>query len=137
MIAKKYKNRNSGGKAFFSFFSLFLLMFFIGFLVFTNWRINQKRANLEAQIDILNKQYSGLKERNESLKSGLSNVTTESYLEEEARERLGFQKPGEKVVSVIGEEPLREENNSSGENLWEKILGWFASLKSKIPFLRD
>lgn len=64
-----------------------------GKLIFDNYRVHQDAKRLDAELDQLNQQ-------NLELRSLLAYYRTDSYKEKEARARLGFQKPGERVIVV-------------------------------------
>ena len=93
----------------------------VGFLVFSNLKINQKRADLTQQIEDLRRKIQALEEKNESLKAGIVQTESDTYWEEKLREQ-GYKKPGEQAVVVL---PPEEETSTSTEeekNLWEKFL---------------
>ena len=123
MIQKTGKIKRGGSlrTIFFSSIILLLVLFFLGFLIVSNWKINQRRAELISQITTLEKEIEELEKKNQELKAGASQFSDESYLEEMAREKLGLKKPGEEVVVVLPpeekEEPVKEE-----KSLWQKIL---------------
>lgn len=71
-------------------------------LIYENYRIHQQANRLEADM-------ARLDEYNYQLKSLLVYYETDSYKEKEARQRLNFQKPGERVVPV----PLKEGDDIS------------------------
>lgn len=62
-------------------------------LVIENYRVNQDTKRLETEL-------SQLEQHNLELQSLLAYYRTESYKEKEARARLNFQKPGERLVVV-------------------------------------
>lgn len=62
-------------------------------LILENYRIHQDSSRLDADI-------VRLKQNNLELKNLLAYYRTDSYKEKEARARLNFQKPGERVVPV-------------------------------------
>lgn len=62
-------------------------------LVFENYRVNQETSRLSADV-------ASLEQRNSDLRNLLAYYRTDSYKEKEARARLNFQKPGERVVAV-------------------------------------
>ena len=105
----------------FSVIILLLIFFFIGFLIVSNWKINQRRAELISQITTLEKEIETLEKKNQELKAGASQFSDESYLEEMAREKLGLKKPGEEVVVVLPP-PESEKEKPKEKNFWQKIL---------------
>ncbi len=104
---------------------VFLLVFIfgiIGFLIFSNWKINQKRTDLRAKIDVLQEEIEDLKTKKSQLEAGVIEAGQDEYLEEKIREQ-GYKKPGEKAVVVKkeGEEEITVEE----ETIFDKILKTF------------
>ena len=64
-----------------------------GKLIYENYRVHQDEKVLSHEVD-------ELEQRNLELKSLLAYYRTDSYKEKEARARLGYQEPGERVVVV-------------------------------------
>lgn len=62
-------------------------------LIIENYRIRNDTARITSQI-------SELQRQNDQLRNLEAYYQTDSYKEKEARVRLGYQKPGEKVVIV-------------------------------------
>lgn len=62
-------------------------------LIIGNYQINQQSAKLQSEL-------AAVEQRNQDLRNLLAYYRTDSYKEKEARARLNFQKPGEKVVPV-------------------------------------
>lgn len=116
---KKFK-KGTRQTIFFSTLIGFLVLLIVGFLIFSNLKISQRRAELTSRIEALKKEIQTLEEKNQQLRAGISQVETESYLEKEARERLGLKKPGEEVVVVLP--PEEEEVKKEEKSFWQKIL---------------
>ena len=130
MITKKSKKKKSFQTIFFSIlFGLFVLAITI-FLIVSDLRINRRRRELISQVGILEKEIQILEKKNEELKAGVAESKSESYLEKEARERLGLKKPGEEIVVIKKIETQEPEEVEQEKGLWEKIL-------EKIKFWRD
>ena len=138
MIAKNRKIKK--GKRFQNiFFSVLIGVFLfavIGFFVVSNLRISQKRGELVEKIEELKKEVQLMEERNEQLKSGITQTESDAYWEAKLREQ-GYKKPGEEAIVVI---PPEEKNDSgSGEkNIFESLLNFikdfWTSLSEKIGF---
>lgn len=108
-----------------TFLYIFLAISFLGItgvLVFSNFKITQKRTQLQSQIESLKKEIQILEEKNQKLKAGISESQTEDYLEKKARESLGLKKPGEEVVVVLPPKEGREQEIPKQKNLWQIIL---------------
>ena len=97
-------------------------MAIVGFLIVSNFRINKKRTELQSQIKNLEGQIKTLEEKKAKLQAGISAGESESFLEKEAREKLGLKKPGEEVVVVMPSKETAGEKTQENKGLWQKIL---------------
>jgi len=122
MIQKIRKNRKrrSFRTIFFSVLIGFLLFSVIGFLIFSSFRIVEKRKELSSKIKNLNEQIQSLKQRKEQLEAGIFQAEGEDYWEEKAREQ-GYKKPGEQQIVILPPEE-GEIKEKQGKNLWQKFL---------------
>ncbi len=129
MIAKFKKRKKAGFSEgiFFPILVGILISGAVGFLIFQNIKISQKRTKLTYQIEILRKEVQELEEKSKLLKTGISQADDEEHIKEVLREELGYQEKGETTVGFT----LPEEANpqAGGEekgfwkNLWQKIFG--------------
>jgi len=131
MIAKiKIFKSNTPFKDKFALIILGILFFaIIGFLAVSNFRINKKKIELQSQADSLKKEIQILEEKKEQLRAGILEGESETFLEKEARDRLGLKKPGEEVVAVLPPKENSEGKTQENESFLQKIL--------KILHLRD
>jgi len=130
MIMQTEKNRK--GKRWQSVIvSLFLAVLFsliIAFLAFSNWKIIQKRTELNAKIKQLKEEIYILGEKNQQLKEQISQSLDQTHIEEVARERLSLKKPGEEVMVVL---PPPEEQSAPPKDV-EK--GFLQKILEKLGF---
>ncbi len=121
MLAKKGKNKKASQAVLFSV--IFVLLFFAvtGFLVVSNWNINQKRNDLNTKIESLRKEIQDLEEKKVELQAGINQSQSSEYLEEVARESLDLKKPGEDVVVVKQSASTTEETAAQEKSFWQKI----------------
>ncbi len=131
MIAKfkKFKKTSSVRTV---FTSVILGLFFvavIGFLIFSNWRIGQRRGELTAKVNSLKEQIEALEEKNQALKAGIVQTEEEEYWKEKLYEQ-GYVGKGEQQVVIL---PPEEEETSEEEekNFWNP-QNWWEWLKNKI-----
>lgn len=114
------------------FFSILigsLLVLVIGFLIFSNLKISQRRAELTTKIEDLKKEIQILEKKNQELRAGITKTRSESYWEERIREQ-GYKKPGEEQVIVLpGEESGVKKKEES--NFWNP-QNWWEWIKSKV-----
>lgn len=121
MLTKKGKNKKTREALLFSVIFILLFLAVTGFLVVSNWNINQKRNDLNIKIESLRKEIQDLEDKKSQLESGISQSQSPEYLEEVARESLDLKKPGEDVVVVKQPATATEETASQEKNLWQKI----------------
>ncbi len=126
MITKKEKVRKREFRQSL-FFSILIGTFLLGavsFLVISNLRINQKRAELIDRIENLRTEIQALEGKNQQLKAGLIQTESEIYWEGKAREQ-GYKKPGEEAIVVLPPEDKGQESIGEEKSFVEKILDWF------------
>ncbi len=83
----------------------------ICFLVFIGFSLGKetyRNYQIEKEIQALEEEISSIEKNNDNLTHLIEYFKTESYQEKEARQKLGLQKEGEKVV-VITEENIEPE----------------------------
>jgi len=95
---------------------------FLIFLIFSNYKINQKRIQLQLEIKSLKEEVQDLERKNKELKAEIFETQTEDYLEKKTRENLGLRKPQEGVVVVSLPKENKKENNKEKESFWQKLL---------------
>ena len=133
MIAnfKRPKKKRLLKRVYHSVFLVILATIVLGFLGFTNWKINKKRAELREEIETLEREIKILKEKNAALKRVISQAQSEQYLTKKAQEQ-GYFREGEKPVVVL---PPKEKENEK-EVLEEKSSWnpktWWSWLKDKL-----
>jgi len=92
-------------------------------LTISNWKMNQRRTELNSQIELLKKELQTLEEKNVELKAAIEQGAGEDYLEKVAREELNLKKEGEETIvvkKITGREKKEEEEK--GKNLWQEFL---------------
>lgn len=142
MITKtKYFKRDSSRRQIFFYSVLGILWVAVMvFLIFTNLKISQKKKELSSQLSSLEKEIQILEEKNQQLKTEVSKQETESFLETEARERLGLKKPGEEVVVVLPPKENKEGVGATITSSWQRfqatVSDFFQKLLEKLN-LRD
>lgn len=140
MITKrKYFKRISSQKvnSIFGIFLLILFLSFLGYLIYNNLKINQKKKVLTVQLEALKKEIQTLEEKKQKLESDISKQNKESFLESQARDRLGLKKPGEEVVMILPP-PEKETTSVSSINSFkkfeEKTSNFFKKIFEKLKF---
>jgi len=123
MIAKKRKLEKGGAlqTVLYSVLIGAFLLLVVGFLVISNFKINQRRGELISQIEELDREIQVLQERNENLKAGIVQAETDIYWEEKLREQ-GYKKPGEEQVVVLPPENGKATSTVEEKNIFEKFL---------------
>jgi len=108
-----------------TFFSLLLgglLLIVVIFLVVSNLRINQRRADLTSKLDNLKKEITDLEKEKEDLQAKAAQGNDQSYLEQQARERFNLKKPGEDVITVIPPEQVQATTTKEASKPWWNIF---------------
>lgn len=98
-----------------------LIFVVVGFLVVSNFKMGQKRTELNSRIENLRKEIQILEEKHETLQAQISETSKEYYLEKEARERFNLKKPGEEVVTIL---PQEEAEEGQKERKWWNPFTW-------------
>ena len=97
----------------------------VGFLVVSNWKISNKRADLRVKIIDLQQEIQELEEERQGLQAGIQQVTEDEYMEEKIRNQ-GYKKPGEEVVVVKDAESSGSQKSSKEpQGILDRILGKF------------
>ena len=122
MIAKNKKNRNKKKyDLFFLILFSLLILLVLGFLIYTNINIGQRRAELVERINVLRSEIQFLEQENQRLQKEIIRAGGQDFLEEKAREELGLKKPGEEVVVITPIEKEVEEPVEKEKGLWQRI----------------
>lgn len=129
MISKmdKQKKRIIREERIFQILLLIFTLSFIGFLIISNLRINQRRNQLIKEIESLQQEVQILEEEKTNLEAGISETQSESYWEEKIREQ-GYVREGENPVVVL---PSQEEGIQEEKNIWNP-KNWLDWIKSKL-----
>ena len=104
---------------------VFLVFIFISYLIFSNIKIRQKRAQNLSKIESLKEEIRVLEEKKKELEEKSSKAESREYLEKIAREQLGMKAPGEEVVVVNKEEQENQtQQEAEKKNFWNPIIWW-------------
>jgi len=131
MVAK-FKRFKKGGFWETTFFSIFLCLLFLAiitFLIYSNWKITQKRAELTSKIETLKKEIQILEEKNAKLRAGISQTEDEDYWKGKLYEQ-GYIGKGEQQVVVLP--PKEEEFKETEEKGFWNPQNWWEWIKEKI-----
>lgn len=124
MIAKiRKKIKRQRINIFFSVFFGILLFAAISFLIVSNWRIHQKKAELYSTIETLKQEIQNLEKEKQGLEVGVELTSNNEAMERKLREQ-GYKKPGEEVV-VVKKEKEEQASNEEEQSFFEKILEKF------------
>ena len=122
MIAKTKRIKKGSVKNIFSSVLIIIsILAVVGFLIFSNLKISQKRAELRSQVEAIEKKIQLLEEKNQELRAGIIKTQSESYWEEKIREQ-GYKKPGEEQVVVLPPEGSKEKETKAEKSFWQKFL---------------
>jgi cell division protein FtsB len=123
MIAKnkKIKKDSRAQDIFFSLFIAIIFLAAIGSLIYSNYKINSKRAEMISRIENLKNEIKELEQKNIELQTGISQATSTAYQEEKMREQ-GYQRPGEQNIVVVPPEEKPENQVQEQKSWWERFL---------------
>lgn len=110
----------------------FILLSAAGFLVWLLIKGFPQRVEINKQLSDINSQIDNLKKEEERQKNLLEYITTEGYIEKQARIRLNFKKEGEEVVFIYNKEKEEEEIQER-----PKENPFLSKLKELFRFLID
>jgi cell division protein FtsL len=120
MIAKKQKTKKNWLEPFILSLIFVLILVVVGYLVFSNLKLNSRRSELNSQLKQLQQQLNNMETKKNQLQTDISQVNQEEYLEQEARETLNMKKPGEEVVAIVP--ALNSEVQESAPNIIQKVI---------------
>ena len=128
MVTKRRKKRKPYPSTPFLIFLGFLFLSLAALLVFSNFKINQRRSKLISNIENLKREIQILEKKTAELRAGISQTSKESYWEATIREQ-GLVREGESQVVIL---PSEEEAKGEEEiNFWNP-QGWLDWFKRKI-----
>ena len=122
-LNKKQKREFSPQKFFLKIGGILFLIIAV-VLIFVNFQMFKKKQQLALQIEDYKKQIEELESRGKILKEEIINSDNPDYIEKIAREESDMQKPGEKVVSFVEQNPQQKEVQTQ-EDLWNSNF-WFS-----------
>lgn len=128
---KKQRKKKSKEEVIFQVIFFVLILFFIGFLAFSNWKISKRREELAIKIESLREEIGLLEQEKQQLETGISETEKESYWEEKVREQ-GYVKEGENPVVVIPPEESSGEQEGQKESFLGNLLEKIKSLLAKV-----
>ena len=106
---------------------VFVLIFggIIGFLVFQNVKIYQKRSELSERAQELRAQINQLTQKHEDLEQSINENQTLEYQEKILREQGLYKKPGEEVITILDVETEKVEASQQNKKVWWNPFTWF------------
>ena len=126
MISNKPKIRKEG--KFQSIFIQFLIgILFLAVVVFfinSNFRLIQKRGDMNNQISDLEDEIALLQDAKDRFEQGLMDTEEAAYWEERLREQ-GYKKPGEETVVVLPSEESNAEEEVETKSFWDRLKSFF------------
>lgn len=90
-------------------------------MVITNWKINQRRAELQEKIEVLKREIQILEEKTVALRAGIIQTETEDY-QIERLYKQGYFEEGAIPVVVLPPEEKEEEKTLEAKSLWQRFL---------------
>lgn len=122
--SKRIKKGKSYQAVLFSIIIGILVFGAIGFLVFSSFKINQRRTELISKIESIKEEIQTLEKKNEELRAGIIQTQDETFWEEKIREQ-GYKKLGEETVVVLPPEEGGEKPEEKEKSFLQKLLEKF------------
>ncbi len=97
------------------FFAAFLALVLV-LMVGAEYKQYRQRSAVQKEIESLQQQASQIEQKNQDLQALISNLGSEQYKEQAAREQLGLKKDGEIVYSFGQSQPAVREQGGSSQN---------------------
>lgn len=94
-----------------------ILLFVLGFIFYAFAGQMVEVSNVEAEIKDIQVQMQELQEKNADLRGQIEQLSSEPFIEREAREKLGLVRPGEKIILEAKPGPKGDEIPSVPQNL--------------------
>ncbi|MDD3284635.1 MAG: septum formation initiator family protein [Patescibacteria group bacterium] len=106
------------------------LFFFIFFVVVVFMSINvyssmKQRMQVNKEIENLKSEINNLKKENTELDSLVKYFNSDEYIETSSREKLGYKKPGEKIVVFTQESDIKKEEAKINKESKSNIRLWW------------
>jgi cell division protein FtsB len=133
MITKQKQQKKGKSKEDIIFQILFVgvILFLVGSLLLSNYRMRKRRTELANQIEALQNEIFSLEDKKTELETGISDTQDPTYWEEKIRNQ-GYIKEGENQVIVLddlgGELDVTIDDGAASESLFGKIKNFLASI---------
>ena len=118
---KRIRKEGPSQTIFFSILIGIITFGLIGFLVISNWKINQRRAELQSRIESFKKEIQISEEKIAALRAGITQTESEDYWKEKLYQQ-GYVEKGEKQVVVLPPKGSEEEKTEQERTLLQKFL---------------
>jgi cell division protein FtsB len=117
---RREKRKEVGREKVFQFSLIVFTFVLIGFLIFSNLKLERKKREISQQINDLKLKIEELETKKKKLEEAISQTQKENYWEELAREE-GYVKEGEEAI-VIKKVEEEKEKAKGEEKIWLKIF---------------
>ena len=129
MIAKRRSRRKEKlekmQNIFFASFFIAIILGVIGFFIYNNLSIGNRRSDLEERKQDLQAQLLELQLRQNDLTIKIEDNDSEEFQEKLLREQGLFQKPGEEVITILPLDVIEEVDKGEKERVWWNPTTWF------------
>lgn len=104
------------------FFIFFVIVVFMSINVYSSMK---QRMQVKREIENLKSEINNLQKENTELDSLVKYFNTDEYIEISSREKLGYKKPGEKIVVLTKESDINgSETNTTSSDKSNIKLWW-------------
>lgn len=120
-IMREFQERRFFRKIIFSKFAFIFLSIVLAFVFYSTVKIYLRSREAAFVNDILKKETEGMISKKNDLSAVISRLESAEGEEEEIRKRFPVQKPGEKSVIIIEENPKADLGSQSEESFFQKV----------------
>lgn len=91
------------------------------------WNVYKKVELSNAHLELAQKEYDKLIERQTALVSQIDRLNTEQGVESEIRQKFKVAKEGEGLAVIVDDDLKVDMSTTTKKGLWEKLLGIFTN----------
>ncbi len=126
MYRDQVKNKRANKGIFDSKAFMLSIVALLLLLCFGVYKEITKRLRVYNEISALESEIDSLDNKNKDLSKLIEYFNTDSYIEREAREKLGLAKPGEEVIALPKSQSKRTlvNNISNSKDIGNSVLWW-------------
>lgn len=103
--------------------SIFLLFILFLYSLYSTFLVYKKRADSKMELFKLEKEYTDLQIKQNSVISQIEDLNSGEGIEREIREKFGVAKKDENLVMIVSEKPNKEKDKKE-TSFWQKVVSF-------------